>query len=160
MIDIGKDFQWILSLLYEVLMGNYIFGWCGDISPWLLAGQNGRMWFCRGGICVLKPWLMEKEMAAHSSILAWRIPRTGKPRALQPTGLQKSQKGLINWTTATTLVRLDTTVTLCKYMYCKYFLQNKKNLVLVSMLMGWLDTRLLLIHNILLHPWNNLAKNI
>ena len=67
-------------------------------------------------------WLMEKEMAAHSSILAWRIPRTGEPRALQPTGLQKSQTGLSHWTT-TTLVRLDTTVTLCKYMYSKYFLQ-------------------------------------
>ena len=37
---------------------------------------------------------LEQEMAAHSSILAWRIPWTGEPRALQPTGLQKSQTGL------------------------------------------------------------------
>ena len=31
-----------------------------------------------------------KEMATHSSILAWRIPRTEEPGGLQPTGLQLS----------------------------------------------------------------------
>ena len=30
---------------------------------------------------------LEKEMAAHSSILAWEIPRTGDPGGLQSTGL-------------------------------------------------------------------------
>ena len=35
-------------------------------------------------------WLMpEKGMAIHSSILAWRIPWTGKPGGLQSTGLQR-----------------------------------------------------------------------
>ena len=29
---------------------------------------------------------LEKEMAAHSSILAWRIPWTGKPGGLQSMG--------------------------------------------------------------------------
>ena len=29
-----------------------------------------------------------KEMAVHSSILAWRIPRTEDPGGLQPIGLQ------------------------------------------------------------------------
>ena len=29
---------------------------------------------------------LEKEMATHSSILAWRIPRTGKPGGLPPMG--------------------------------------------------------------------------
>ena len=33
---------------------------------------------------------LEKEMAAHSSILAWRIPWTEKTRGLLSTGLQKS----------------------------------------------------------------------
>ena len=33
------------------------------------------------------PW--EKEMANHSSILAWRIPRTEKPGGLQSMGSQK-----------------------------------------------------------------------
>ena len=33
----------------------------------------------------------EKEMATHSSILVWRIPRTEEPGGLQSMGLQKSQ---------------------------------------------------------------------
>ena len=31
---------------------------------------------------------LEKEMATHSSILAWRIPGTEKPSGLQSMGLQ------------------------------------------------------------------------
>ena len=34
---------------------------------------------------------LEKEMATHSSILAWEIPWTEEPGGLQSTGLQKSQ---------------------------------------------------------------------
>ena len=33
---------------------------------------------------------LEKEMATHSSILAWRIPRTERPDRLQSTGSQES----------------------------------------------------------------------
>ena len=32
---------------------------------------------------------LEKGMAAHSSILAWRIPKTEEPARLQTMGLQK-----------------------------------------------------------------------
>ena len=32
---------------------------------------------------------LEKEMAPHSSILAWRIPWTEEPGVLQPTGSQR-----------------------------------------------------------------------
>ena len=32
---------------------------------------------------------LEKEMATHSSILAWRIPWTEGPDGLQPMGLQE-----------------------------------------------------------------------
>ena len=32
---------------------------------------------------------LEKEMAAHSSILAWRIPWTEEPGGLQSMGLQR-----------------------------------------------------------------------
>ena len=32
---------------------------------------------------------LEKEMATHSSILAWEIPWTEEPGGLQPTGLQR-----------------------------------------------------------------------
>ena len=40
---------------------------------------------------------MEKEMATHSSILAWEIPWTEKPGGLQSKGLLKS------WTQLKTL---------------------------------------------------------
>ena len=32
---------------------------------------------------------LEKGMATHSGILAWRIPRTEEPAGLQPTGSQR-----------------------------------------------------------------------
>ena len=32
---------------------------------------------------------LEEEVAAHSSILAWRIPRTEEPGGLQSAGSQK-----------------------------------------------------------------------
>ena len=34
---------------------------------------------------------LEKELATHSSILAWEIPWTEEPGGLQPMGSQKSQ---------------------------------------------------------------------
>ena len=36
--------------------------------------------------------LLEKEMAAHSSILAWKIPWTEEPGRLQSTGPQRVRK--------------------------------------------------------------------
>ena len=38
--------------------------------------------------------LLEKEMAAHSSILAWRIPGTEEPRGLQSTEWQRVRHDL------------------------------------------------------------------
>ena len=40
--------------------------------------------------------LLEKEMATHSSILAWEIPWTEEPGRLQSMGLQKGQRCLSN----------------------------------------------------------------
>ena len=37
---------------------------------------------------------LEKEMATHSSVLAWRIPWTEEPGGLQSMRLQKSQTQL------------------------------------------------------------------
>ena len=39
----------------------------------------------------------EKEMATHSSILAWEIPQTEESGGLQSMELQKSQTQLSNW---------------------------------------------------------------
>ena len=41
---------------------------------------------------------LEKEMVAHSSILAWRIPWTEEPGRLQFTGSQKTQTQQLNYT--------------------------------------------------------------
>ena len=40
--------------------------------------------------------LLEKEMATHSSILAWEIPWTEEPGRLQSMGLQKGRTCLSN----------------------------------------------------------------
>ena len=41
------------------------------------------------------PWVgkipLEKDMATHSSILAWKIPQTEKPGRLQSMGSQRFQ---------------------------------------------------------------------
>ena len=34
-------------------------------------------------------WLLEKEMATHSSVLAWRIPGTEVPGGLPSVGLHR-----------------------------------------------------------------------
>ena len=40
---------------------------------------------------------LEKEMAIHSSILAWRIPWTEEPGGLQSTGSQRVQDRATNF---------------------------------------------------------------
>ena len=47
--------------------------------------------------------LLEKEMATHSSILAWKILWTEQPGTLQSMGLQKSR---LNSTTQNTFFSL------------------------------------------------------
>ena len=41
---------------------------------------------------------LEKEMATHSSILAWEIPWTEEPGGLQSMGLQKNWLGFSDYT--------------------------------------------------------------
>ena len=47
---------------------------------------------------------LEKEMATHSSSLAWEIPWTEEPSGLQSLGSQKSQTQLSDYTTALNIV--------------------------------------------------------
>ena len=52
---------------------------------------------CRAGDLSLIPGRenpLEKEMAAHSSILAWEIPWTEEPRGLQSIGSQELDTAL------------------------------------------------------------------
>ena len=44
---------------------------------------------------------LEKEMATHSSILAWRIPWTEEPGGLQSMGLQRGGHDLATKTATT-----------------------------------------------------------
>ena len=46
-------------------------------------GSDGKESACHGGDPIL---ILEKGMAAHSSILAWRILWTGEPGGLQSMG--------------------------------------------------------------------------
>ena len=57
-------------------------------------------WAAVHGIAQSQTWLrdftftfhfhaLEKEMATHSSVLAWRIPGTGEPGGLPPMGLHR-----------------------------------------------------------------------
>ena len=39
---------------------------------------------------------LEKEMATHSSILAWEIPQTEEPGGLQSTGSQRIRHDLVS----------------------------------------------------------------
>ena len=60
--------------------------------------DGGAWWAAVNGIAKSRTWLsdftftfhfpaLEKEMATHSSVLAWRIPGTGEPGGLQSMGL-------------------------------------------------------------------------
>ena len=46
-------------------------------------------------------WFLEKEMATHSSILAWKIPWTE-----EPGGVTKNRTLLSDWTTTTSIPRI------------------------------------------------------
>ena len=50
---------------------------------------------------VLNLFSLEKEMAAHSSILAWRTPWTEEPGGLQSMGLQRVRHDCANTHTHT-----------------------------------------------------------
>ena len=58
--------------------------------PWWLSGKES---VCQSRRHTFDPWLgrpLEKEMATHSRILAWRIPWTEEPGGLQSMGSQES----------------------------------------------------------------------
>ena len=55
---------------------------------------------------------LEKGMATHSSILAWKIPLTEEPGGLLPMWLQKSETRLSDYTTTTTMERFSNKLSL------------------------------------------------
>ena len=63
---------------------------------------------------------LEKEMAIHSSILAWRIPWTKEPNRLQSMGLQRVEHDRV-----TSLSKVMKTDSLC----IKHNITIKSNLI-------------------------------
>ena len=66
---------------------------CVLINEWIKKMQySGMLTIKRNEIlsfvttCVDPEGIMEKEMATHSSVLAWRIPGTGEPGGLSSLG--------------------------------------------------------------------------
>ena len=49
---------------------------------------------------------LEKEMATHSSVLAWRIPGTGKPGGLPSMGSRRVRHNLSNLAAAAAVKKL------------------------------------------------------
>ena len=71
-----KKSRWL-----SLLEGNHFTG-----LPWWLSGKES---VCQAGDpCLILGWKdpLEREMATHSSILAWRTPRTEEPGGLQSMG--------------------------------------------------------------------------
>ena len=78
-------------------------------TPLFLPGKSmgrGTWWAAVHGVAKSRTWLsdftftfhfhaLEKEMAAHSSVLAWRIPGTAEPGGLPSKGSHRV--GLLKW---------------------------------------------------------------
>ena len=56
---------------------------------WQEGGEAGKGWIRSSGLTDANWYSWEEGMAAHSSILAWRIPWTEEPGRLQTIGLQR-----------------------------------------------------------------------
>ena len=80
----------ILRMVMEVSM--LLFPYISP-SPWgFPGGSEVKVFACNVGDLGLIPGSgrhLEKKMATHSSILAWRIPWTEEPGGLQSTGSQR-----------------------------------------------------------------------
>ena len=63
---------------------------------------------------------LEKEMATHSSILAWEIPWTEEPGGLQSIGVAKSRTQLSSWAGIYTF-SLYSFTSKCKYIFILFY---------------------------------------
>ena len=71
----GSESTWQTSMLYS------------DIVPLIYEISEYHILVCQEGSAIVPLiYVMEKEMATHSSVLAWRIPGTGEPGGLPSVG--------------------------------------------------------------------------
>ena len=99
-ITLPTKVRLVKAMVFPVVMYGWRRQW--HPTPVLLPGKSmdgGAWWAVVHGVA--KSWTqlsdfpftfyfhaLEKEMATHSSVLAWRIPGTGKPDGLQSMWLQ------------------------------------------------------------------------
>ena len=86
--------------------------------------------------------LLEKRMAIHSSILAWRIPWTEEPGGLQPVGSQRvGHDGMTNIFTLSHIGRnkcvsstqRDTHICMCIFIYVDNFESQSEALIIKNL---------------------------
>ena len=114
--NLEKDFAGctVLHKDHRVPLLHHLLGDEGSISTGTLIQEYRKTGFPGGSVVKNPPanadgglitgWEdpLEKEMATHSSILAWEIPRTEAPGGLQSMGSEKSWTQLSDETTTTT----------------------------------------------------------
>ena len=99
---LGKTFQGVLTLNIYIYMCVHTYIGEGNGTPLQYCCpenpmNGGALWAAVHGVNKSQTRLsdftftfhfhaLEKEMATHSSVLAWRIPGTGKPGRLQSVG--------------------------------------------------------------------------
>ena len=73
------------------------FFFCSNTLLWLPRWLSGKELICQCRRHGFNPWVgkipLEKAMAPHTSILAWRIPWAEEPGGLQSTGSQAVRSG-------------------------------------------------------------------
>ena len=96
----------VTSQFWEVFFGElrWVFGEGNGTPPQYSCLENpmdrGAWWAAVHGVAKSRTGLsdftftfhfhaLEKEMATHSSVLAWRIPETGEPGGLRSMGLHR-----------------------------------------------------------------------
>ena len=64
--------------------------------------------------------MLEKEMATHSSVLAWRIPGTEEPGRLQSMGSQRVRHDRAIFTYHRHAEEYPKYIAYCGFLQCKY----------------------------------------
>ena len=117
----------LLSIIMQplVLLPGKSHGWRSLVgcSPW------GRDWATRLSNFTFTSYFhaLEKEMATHSSVLAWRIPGTGEPGGLPSLGSHRVGHNWSDLAAAAAAVDYSgATAAISQYTKNKHFKKNKK----------------------------------
>ena len=121
--------------------------------------MDGRAWWAAvNGVAKSQIWLsdftftfhfhaLEKEMATHSSILAWRIPGIEEPGGLRSMGLHRVRH---NWSDLAAVAAASMTAKYLQSLYCHIVLE------LSPCLTPWWDEALLLMER----AWDPECKEV